>query len=83
MKKQIEIDSIEIIERSSGITIHIWSTEGQDFFEKKLDANSDLVQKIKSLKKGDVVEVEYEEKEYMSQKLLKLKDVIKTKIIKE
>lgn len=77
MKKQIKVDSVEIIERGSGLTVHVWSTENEDFFEKKLDANSELVQKVKEVKAGDAVEVEYEEKEYMGQKLLKLKDVQK------
>jgi hypothetical protein len=77
MRKQIKVDSVEIIERGSGLTVHIWSTENEDFFEKKLEANSELVQKVKEVKAGDAVEVEYEEKEYMGQKLLKLKDVQK------
>ncbi|HGU6173227.1 TPA: hypothetical protein ACNABL_004800 [Escherichia coli] len=77
MRKQIKVDSVEIIERSSGITVHIWSKENEDFFEKKLDANSELVKKAKSIKKGDVVEVVYEEKEWMGEKLLKLIDIQK------
>jgi hypothetical protein len=78
MKKQkLKVDSVEIIERGSGLTVHVWSTENEDFFEKKLDANSELVKKAKSIKKGDVVEVVYEEKEWMGEKLLKLIDIQK------
>lgn len=76
MRKQIKVDSVEIIERGSGLTVHVWSTENEDFFEKKLQPDDILVQKAKNIKKGDVVTVEYEEKEYMGQKLLKLKDIL-------
>lgn len=77
MRKQIKVDSVEIIERGSGITVHVWSTENEDFFEKRLPADSELVQKVREVREGDVIEVEYEEKEYMGQKLLKLKDILK------
>ncbi|WP_029688111.1 hypothetical protein [Thermoanaerobacter sp. A7A] len=77
MKKKIKVDSVEIIERGSKVTVHVWSTENEDFFEKKIDANSELIQKIKEIKEGDIIEIEYEEKEYMGKKLLKLKDIIK------
>ena len=77
MRKQIKVDSVEILERGSGITVHVWSVEGEDFFEKRLAPDSSLVKKVKEIKEGNTVEVEYEEKEYMGQKLLKLKDILK------